>query len=153
LDPGTGTVFFIATPFVNLTGADYYGIGVYPADFLVQSTTASAVASVLSVTPPSGFTAIGFNLGSFNGGPFVATLSDGSMFTITPPAFNGPSFFGFTNTSPISSFGLSIPQDDTFVIDQAVLADATPEPTPVALLATALATLALIRRRSAPPLG
>jgi hypothetical protein len=136
-----------------LTGADFYHPSVYPADFLVESSTASAVANVLTVTPPSDFSAIGFTLGSFNGGPFVATLSDGTMFSITPPAFNGLSFFGFTSTSPITSFDLSIPKGDTFVIDQAVLADTVPEPTPTALVATLLAVAALFRRRSAPRLG
>lgn len=152
-DPGTGTVFSIATPFVNLTGADFYGPSVYPADFLIESTTAVAVANVLTVTPPSGFSAIGFMLGSFSGGPFVATLSDGTMFTITPPAFNGLSFFGFTSTSPITSFDLSVPGGDTFVIDQTVLADVAPEPATGALVAAALGIAALFRRRRASRLG
>jgi hypothetical protein len=152
-DTGTGTVFSIVTPFVNLTGADYYGPGVYPADFLVQSSTASAVANVLTVTPPSGFSAIGFMLGSLGGSSFVATLSDGAMFTITPPAFNGLSFFGFTSAGPITSFNLSIPAGDSFIIDQTVLADVAPEPATGALVAAALGIAALLRRRRAPRLG
>jgi hypothetical protein len=151
-DAGTGTSFSIATPFINLTGMDFYGAGTYPADFLVESTTATAVANVLTVTPPGGFSAIGFNIGSFNGSTFVATLSDGAVFDITPPSYDGLGFFGFSSSGGISSISLAIPSGDTFVIDQAVLADA-PEPTPLVLFATALLLFgALSRRRLTAPL-
>ncbi len=146
-DPGTGTVFSIATPYVNLTGSDYYGAGVYPADFLVESTTADAVANLLTITLPSGYDAFGLNIGSFNGSTFVVTLADGTIFDITPPAYNGLGFFGFTSSSDISSISLAIPEGDTFVIDQAFLADVVPEPASIVLFATGLLALAGLSRR------
>jgi hypothetical protein len=147
-DPTTGTTFSMATPYVNLTGKDYYGPGVYPMDFLIESSTATAVANVLTVTPPGGFSAIAFELGSFNGGPFVVTLSDGTMFTINPPVFNGLDFFGFTSTSGISSITFDIPANDTFVIDQGTIANvATPEPSSLLLFGTSLLALAPFRRK------
>ncbi len=146
-DPGTGTVFSIATPYVNLTGSDYYGAGVYPADFLIESTTATAVANLLTITLPTGYDAFGLNIGSIIGSTFVVTLSDGTIFDITPPAYNGLGFFGFTSTSDISSISLAIPEGDTFVIDEAVLADTTPEPASIVLFATGLLALAGLSRR------
>jgi hypothetical protein len=150
-DAATGTVFSIATPFINLTGKDFYGTGTYPEDFLIESSTAFAVANLLTVTPPGGFSAISFDLGSFNGGPFLVTLSDGTTFTISPPGFGALSFFGFTSTSGISSISFATPANDTFVIDQASIADVTPEPAPLMLLATGLLALvvALKVKRSA----
>jgi PEP-CTERM motif len=151
-DPGTGTAFSIATPYVNLTGSDFYGAGVYPADFLVESSTAGAVANLLTVTPPSGYNAIGFNIGSFHGSTFVVTLSDGTIFDITPPEFNGLGFFGFTSSSDIGSISLATPAGDTFVIDQAVLANTgvTPEPASIVLFGTGLLALAGLSRRRLP---
>jgi hypothetical protein len=58
-DATTGTQFHEGSSFVNLTGADYYGPGVYPADFLVESGTAFAVANPLTLTLPAGFNTIG----------------------------------------------------------------------------------------------
>jgi hypothetical protein len=139
-------VFSLATGGIDLTGADYYGAGTYPADFLIEASDGSAVANLLTVTPPGGYSAIGFELGSFNGGPFVATLSDGASFTIDPQPYDDLSFYGFTSASPITSLTLSIPAGDTFVIDQAVLAD-TPEPAPGPLVAATLAFAALFGRR------
>jgi hypothetical protein len=142
-DSGTGTAFSIATAKMLLTSADYYGAGTYPKDFLIETNGAEAVANVLTVTPPASFSAIGLDLGSYDGGTFVATLSDGTAFTITPPEFDNLSFFGFTSTSPITSFTLSIPAGSSFVLDQVVLAGNVPEPTPGAMVGIALAVAGL----------
>jgi hypothetical protein len=146
-DAGTGTVFSIATPYVNVTGADYYSPDDYPMDFLVESSTADAVANTLTVTPPAGVSAIGFEIGSLAGSTFQVTLSDGSTFDITPPAFNGLGFFGFSSGTDITSLTLDTPVNDSFVIDEAILADTTPEPSSTLLAVTALAALAALYGR------
>jgi hypothetical protein len=145
-DAGTGTAFSIATAKMLVTSADLYGAGTYPKDFLIETNGAEAVPNVLTVTPPAGSSAIGLDLGSYDGGSFVATLSDGTAFTITPPQFDNLNFFGFTSTSPITSFTLSIPAGSSFVLDQVVLADTVPEPTPGVMVGTALAVAVSFRR-------
>jgi hypothetical protein len=145
-DSGTGTSFSLATPYINLTGKDYYSPG-YPMDLLIESSSASAVANTLTVTPPADVSAIGFNIGSFNGSTFVVTLSDGSSFNITPPGYSGLSFFGFSSSAGITSLTLETPANDTFVIDEAIIGGTVPEPSSVGLAAAALASFVLLCRR------
>lgn len=147
-DSATGTTFSLQTPDVNVTGADYYSPGVtYPADFLIESSAAFAVDNVLTVTPPAGYSAIGFNIGSFSGSTFGVTLSDGTTYDITPPSIGSLGFFGFLSPDGISSISLSIPAGDTFVIDEAVIADVVPEPSFSIPMAGILLGLAFLSRK------
>lgn len=146
-DPVTGTGFTIATPTVNVTGKDFYGTGTYPEDFLVESTTAIAVANLLTVTPPGGDSAIAFDIGSFfDPGSFLVTLSDGTTYTISAPGFSSLGFFGFTSTSGISSISFATAAGQSFAIGDATIGQASsvPEPASAALFVSGALLLLLM---------
>jgi hypothetical protein len=160
----SGANFNIGNPLpgdgLNPTGKDFYAPTIYPSDFLVPSAS-TRNGTDLDITLPGGFTAIGLDLGSFNGGTFTFLLSTGDTFTETPASFGGESFIGFTSTVPITSLRISIAGRDVPVLDNFTFGAAVvPEPGTLALFGVGgLSLLVWGRRRLAgsragkPPAG
>jgi len=149
-DLGTGTKFTVGSGTIDVTGKNYYGSGTYSSDFLVGASDGFNSANTLTIKPPAGDSAFGFDIGGlFAAATFGITLSDGSTFSMSVPASYGTSFFGFTAPGAITSLSFSTPAHETFVITDAVVGQiATPEPSSVILLASVLVLgIGLIRRK------
>jgi hypothetical protein len=91
----------------------------------------------LVITLAGGHTAVGFDAGSFFGTTIAVTFSTGDTATITPPSYNGISFFGFTSDAPVVSVRLDQPNFDVMNLADFSFGTgpaAVPEPASLALL-------------------
>ena len=72
---------------------------------------------------------MGFNFGSFNGGPLVFTLSNGDRYSVPAASFTQLGFVGFISTRAITSISIGAPANDPIVIgDLAIGQGASPNP-------------------------
>jgi hypothetical protein len=109
----------------------------------------------LTVALPSGITAVGFDLGTFDDSTSAVaiTLSTGEMFQISAP-FPATTFVGITTSIPIALISLEIAQGDrrdTLNLDTFTFgAAAVPEPSSLALLGGGAPAIAwrLARRKA-----
>jgi hypothetical protein len=136
---------------VDVTSANYYVSPVYPADFIVNGTASSTPAGML-LTLLSPVTAIGFELGSLDGGAITAAFSTGDSAILDPsPTLGNVTFWGFTSTTPFSSVSLENSDLTPAVyVTSVTLAGAgsttTPEPATAVLFGLGLITCAIFRR-------
>jgi hypothetical protein len=104
--------FDIANPLpddaLNVMARDYYAPTTYPNDFLVPSSPLSRPMTVEGITLPAGMTAVGFDLGTFNGGAITFSFPAGDPYVDTNPAtFGHTSFLGFTSSEPVPAVTFS----------------------------------------------
>jgi len=137
----SGTTFTAAGPadlFVN--SSTYYfatfgvGYNLGSGDYLLVGNNSPAT---LEVQLPGGFTAIAFDIGTFDDptSQITITLSSGDVLTTSAP-IPSVSFVGFTSTTPITSLEIAISggdRQDTLSIDNFQFGTAVPEPSTLAL--------------------
>jgi hypothetical protein len=133
---------------VDVTSATYYSPTDYPADFIVNGGTATIPAGML-LTLSTPVNAIAFELGSFDGGPILATFSTGDTATLNPsPTLGSVTFWGFISSTPFATISLTDSDSTPAVyLTSVTLASAAPEPSTFLLLGCALAAGALFRRK------
>jgi hypothetical protein len=126
----------LASDYINVTAANFYMQAVYPSDFLVPAVS-SRTTTIESITLPDGVTAVGIDLGTFDGGTLTFTFSTGDQYVYTnPPKVGHTAFLGFTSSSPITSLTISYAKgaNETLVIDDFKFGAAVvPEPSMLAL--------------------
>jgi len=135
-------------PLVYGSGTPFYG----GSSFFNVLSTAGLDAEVLCTL--SGWTALGFIYGDFEdagGSPFTVTLSTGDSFTLSTPLNPGfdTGFVGFVSNTPITSVTFSATGqafDLLQVENSSPGAAGVPEPSPLALMAIGLLSLALVTR-------
>src|SRR5579863_154027 len=94
-------------------GQNYY----YAGDSVLSSQESTSTNNNLVVTLPGSTTAVGFEIADFHQASISVVLSDGSSFSISPPAFPGFTFWGVVSTTPISSLRLTVPPTDIINLD------------------------------------
>lgn len=121
---------------LDVTARNYYSPTIYPNDFLIPGITSRAT-TVESITLPSGATAVGLDLGTFNGGTLTFSFSTGDQYVDSNPArFGSTSFLGFTSSAPITSLTIGYVNgaNEALVIDDLQFGAAVvPEPSTVTL--------------------
>jgi hypothetical protein len=133
---------------LNVTGRDFYSPTKYPNDFLVQGFDPARSGTDLVIKFPAGFTAIGMNLGTFDGFSLLFTLSTGDTFTFTPLAFGHLSFLGLISSTPITSLTIFAPGPEAVVLDSVRFGTAiVPEPATVSVMGLGGVVLFALRRR------
>ncbi len=106
--------------------------------------------NTLNVALPANTTAFGLDFGDFYGLPFTFSLSTGQTYTFTGgnTLVGTSTFAGFTSTSAISGFTITVPnspndglQIDRFSFGQANATAAVPEPSEWAVIGMTATTL------------
>jgi hypothetical protein len=124
-----------------------YNASFFSGQSLNPGTDPSEVVCTLS-----GATAIGFTYGDYQDGalPFTVTLSTGDSFTLTTPSNPGvdTGFVGFVSDTPITKVTFA---DSGIAFDVVGLSESSatsvPEPGTLALMATGMFGIALLRRQ------
>jgi hypothetical protein len=153
----SGVTFSTGINILNVTSATYYlatggppGYNLGSGDFLLSGAAAPAS---LHATLPGAFTALAFDLGTFDDATSQVTikLSTGDTFTTSAP-FPTDKFIGLTSTVPFTSVDISITggnRRDTLAIDNFAFGAAEiPEPGTLSLLSLSLVGMAVTWKRT-----
>jgi hypothetical protein len=136
-----------ANTLVNVTTANFYSPTDYPADFIIDSANPGP-NNELDVVFNLPILAFGLDYGAFTGGTSgTFNLSDGTVYADSSlPSLGSTTFVGFVSSTPISSFSFTA-ANDSWVVQDLVLATPAPEPGSGLLILAGFAGIWIAKRR------